>query len=79
MKRKGFCREAGSEGSVEQRREPMYKNRIRGGRRWTSGRTTVKSISIKGARTYIRRLRVEGGRTYLGRSVLCPSKGLSES
>ena len=30
MKRKGCRREAGSEGSVEQRCEPMNKNRIRG-------------------------------------------------
>ena len=30
MKRKGYRREAGSEGSVEQRCEPMNKNRIRG-------------------------------------------------
>jgi hypothetical protein len=28
-KRKGCRREAGSEGSVEQRREPMNKNRMR--------------------------------------------------
>src|SRR5260370_14138248 len=30
VKRKGYRREAGSEGSVEQRCEPMNKNRIRG-------------------------------------------------
>ena len=30
MKRKGYRREAGSEGSVEQRCEPMDKNRIQG-------------------------------------------------
>ena len=30
MKRKGCRREAGSEGSVEQKCEPMNKNRIRG-------------------------------------------------
>jgi len=34
---------------VEQRREPMDKNRIRGIRRRTSGRMTAKSRSIKGA------------------------------
>jgi hypothetical protein len=30
VKRKGYCREARSEGSVEQRCEPMDKNRIQG-------------------------------------------------
>src|SRR3984893_7703449 len=45
----GRRREAGSEGSVEQRREPMDKNRIRGIRRRTSWPMTAKSISIKGA------------------------------
>jgi hypothetical protein len=33
---------------VEQRREPMDKNRIRGMRCRTSGHMTAKSISIKG-------------------------------
>ncbi len=35
--------------SVEQKREPMDKNRIRGIRRRTSGQRIAKSISIKGA------------------------------
>lgn len=34
---------------MEQRREPMDKNRIRGIRRWTSGQVTAKSVSIKDA------------------------------
>lgn len=34
---------------MEQRREPMDKNRIRGIRRRTSWQMTAKSISIKGA------------------------------
>ena len=34
---------------MEQSREPMDKNRIRGLRRRTSGHMTAKSISIKGA------------------------------
>jgi len=34
---------------VEQKREPMNKNRIRGIRRRTSGPTTAKSVSIQGA------------------------------
>jgi hypothetical protein len=34
---------------VEQRREPMDKNRIRGIRRRASGQMTAKPISIKGA------------------------------
>ncbi len=38
-----------SEGSVEQRREPMDKNRIGGLRHRTSWPMTAKSISIKGA------------------------------
>ena len=33
---------------MEQRHEPMYKNRIRGIRCRTSGHLTAKSISIKG-------------------------------
>ena len=33
---------------MEQKREPMYKNRIRGIRCWTNGPLTAKSISIKG-------------------------------
>jgi hypothetical protein len=39
----------GSEGSVEQRHEPMNENRIRGARQRTSDPTIVKSISIKAA------------------------------
>ena len=41
--------EVGSEGSAEQRYGPMYKNRIRGLRRRTSGPMTTKSVSIKDA------------------------------
>ena len=48
-KRKGCRREAGSEGSVEQRREPMNKNRIRGLQYRTNWPVTAKSMSIKGA------------------------------
>ena len=33
---------------MEQTYEPMYKNRIRGIRCWTSGHMIAKSISIKG-------------------------------
>jgi len=44
----GRRREAGSEGSAEQRCEPMDKNRIWGMRCRTSWRMTAKSISIKG-------------------------------
>jgi hypothetical protein len=33
---------------VEQTYEPMYKNRMRGIRCWTSWQETMKSISIKG-------------------------------
>ena len=39
----------GFEGSVEQTREPMDKNRIRGVLRRTSGQMIAKSTSIKGA------------------------------
>ena len=42
-------REAGSERSAEQTHEPMYKNQIRGMRRWASRHMTTKPISIKGA------------------------------
>ena len=45
----GRRREAGSEGSVEQKREPMNKNRIGGIRRRVSWQPTTKPISIKGA------------------------------
>ena len=45
----GRRREAGSEGSVEQKREPMNEKRIRGLRRGTSWQMTTKSISIKSA------------------------------
>jgi hypothetical protein len=45
----GRRREVGSEGSVEQRYGPMYKNRIRGLRRRTSWQMTTKSVSIKDA------------------------------
>ena len=34
---------------MEQTREPMYKNRIKGIRRRASGQMTAKPISIKGA------------------------------
>jgi hypothetical protein len=45
----GRRREAGSEGSVEQRCEPMNKNRIRGETSRTSKPLIAKSISIKGS------------------------------
>ena len=45
----GRRREAGSEGSVEQKREPMNEKRMRGLRRGTSWQMTTKSISIKSA------------------------------
>ena len=45
----GRRREAGSEGSVEQRCEPMNKNRIRGIPRRASWQMTTKPISIKEA------------------------------
>ena len=45
----GRHREVGSEGSVEQRYGPMYKNRIRGLRRRTSEQVIAKSVSIKDA------------------------------
>ena len=48
-KAQGDCREARSEGSVEQRCEPMNKNRIRGIRRRVSWQLTTKPISIKDA------------------------------
>ena len=48
-KAQGRHREVGSEGSVEQRHGPMYKNRIRGLRRRTSWQMTTKSVSIKDA------------------------------
>ena len=44
----GRRREAGSEGSVEQIRDPMDKNRIRGLPGWTSEQRAAKSIAIKG-------------------------------
>jgi hypothetical protein len=50
VKRKGCRREAGSEGSVEQRCEPMNKNRIRGASAGRAGNESRKSISIKGAK-----------------------------
>ena len=49
MMRKGYRREAGSEGSAKQRCEPMNKNRIRGMRRRASWQVTTKLISIKDA------------------------------
>jgi hypothetical protein len=45
----GRRREAGSEGSVERRYGPMYKNWIRGLRRRTSEQLIAKSVSIKDA------------------------------
>ncbi len=51
----GRHREVGSEGSVEQTREPMNKNRIRGAERRASVRVAAKPISIKGVR------RISGG------------------
>ena len=43
----GRCREAGSEGSVERKREPMTKNRIGGCCGRTSQQMMTKSSSIK--------------------------------
>jgi hypothetical protein len=45
----GRHREVGSEGSVEQTRGPMDKNRIGGLRRRASEQLIAKPISIKGA------------------------------
>lgn len=45
----GRRREVGSEGSVEQKREPMNEKRIGGLQRGTSWQLTTKSISIKNA------------------------------
>jgi hypothetical protein len=45
----GRRREAESEGSAEQGREPMNKNRMWGLQRRTSRPLTAKSISVKGA------------------------------
>src|SRR5438132_10577089 len=48
--RKGYRREARSEGSAKQRCEPMNKNRDTRRQRRTSGQRIAKSISIKGAK-----------------------------
>jgi len=44
----GHFGDGGSEGSAEQRREPMDKNRIRGNRWRASWPMTAKRTSIKG-------------------------------
>jgi len=73
----GRHREVGSGGSVEQTREPMYKNRIRGVPGWTSEPPIAKSISIKSS------VRISGGcarkavELTLGDLRPCP-EGLSE-
>ena len=61
MKRKGYRREAGSEGSVEQRCEPMNKNRIRGasaGRagNWSRSPYPSRARSVDPAAVHRRRL-----------------------
>src|SRR6476646_1799581 len=48
--RKGYRREAGSEGSAKQRCEPMNKNRIRGVSAERAGKRIAKSISINDAK-----------------------------
>jgi hypothetical protein len=68
----GRRREAVSEGSVEQRREPIDKNQIGGLRRWTSWLMAAKSTTIKGAGGKSGGLRAEGGRSYDGGSVAGP-------
>jgi hypothetical protein len=65
----GRHRKVGSEGSVEQRYGPMYKNRIRGLRRRTSWQLTTKSVSIKDAGGKSGGSRIESGRAYRGRSA----------
>ncbi len=67
----GRHREVGAEGSVEQRRGPMNKNRMR--RPTAAGeRARYREAHIhQGGWWQIRRLCVEGGRTYLGRSATC--------
>lgn len=45
----GRHREMGSEGSVEQRQDPMDKNWIGSMRRRTSWQMTTKSVSVKDA------------------------------
>ncbi len=47
-KGKGVATRRGSEGSLEQSRDPMDKNRIRGGHARTSRQMAAKSISTKG-------------------------------
>jgi hypothetical protein len=49
-KAQGRCREARSEGSVEQECEPMNKNRIRGVSVGRASARFAKSISIKDAK-----------------------------
>jgi hypothetical protein len=61
VKRKGCRREAGSEGSVEQRCEPMNKNRIRGasvGRagNWSRSPDSSRTRSVDPAVVYRKRL-----------------------
>jgi len=68
--------EAGSEGSVEQKREQCTRTDRRRERR-ASGPMIAKPISIKDAKRKIRWLRVESDRTYLGRSVARLGFGLS--
>ena len=73
----GCNREVASEGSVEQRCEPMNKNRMRR-KRWTSWLVTAKSISIKNVK------RILGGCApkvveLLGRSAVCRRRATEES
>jgi hypothetical protein len=65
----GRGREAGSERSVDQKREPMNKNRMRRSRVWGELAKDSEAHVQQAQRWQIRQLRVEGGRTYRGRPV----------
>ena len=61
---------------MEQRREPMDKNRIRGIRRWTSGQLTTKSISIKSAGCKFGGCALKAVRLIAGELLHVPEPGL---
>ena len=61
---------------MEQKREPMDKNRIRGLRRRTSGQMTAKSISIKGAGGKSGGCAVKAGVLIAGGLLHVPDSGL---
>src|SRR5260370_22012345 len=70
-KRKGVVARRGLKEAVDQRREPMNKNRVMRPTVWGELANDSEARFHQARWWEIRRLRVDGGRTYFGRPPAC--------